>query len=125
LFEAADREAGIDDPNKIARSREKAANAPLVLAVVARLTQDHLIVPVSEQLVAIGGALEALLLAAEAFGYGAMMTSGDKVRSQALRQGLGLASNEELVGFVSMGTRTRPASPRDRGSVEERLSVWD
>jgi nitroreductase len=97
--------AGAEDRQ---RARDHAKRPPALLAfVVAPLACT---VPEREQWLAAGAALGNLLNAAHALGYGAMILSGDRCFDEVLTKQLGLASNEVLAGFISIG-RIREAPP--------------
>lgn len=93
-------------------SASKALRAPMVIAVYAHL-RDEPKVPHDEQLLACGCAMQQMLLASEALGYGATILSGLNMHSDAVHDGLGLASNEKLVGLFYIGT------PRSEHSFEK------
>jgi nitroreductase len=105
------------------KARESPLRAPLLVAVVARLT-DHPKVPHFEQRLSAGCAAHALLLAAEASGYAGIWRTGESAFDRRVMDALGLAANEEIVGFLYLGTRAGPArrvQPLDAG---EFLSSW-
>lgn len=107
----------------LARAREHARHAPVVLGFVVR-PQRNVVVPVHEQWLAAGAALGHLLLAAHDMGFGAIILSGDRCADALLREALGVAATETLAGFISIGTiaRSPPAvAPRPVASV---LSAW-
>jgi nitroreductase len=108
------------------REREKALNAPTLLVACARLRKDVADVPVSEQLIAVGAALQNLLLAAHALGFGAIVLSGEKTHDSLVREAFGLGADEMLVGFISIGridaSSQRP--PKRRRAVADYLSTW-
>lgn len=64
---------------EIEAERLRALNAPILPAVLIKIAADHPKVPVEEQYVSLGAAVENILLAAHALGFGAMLTSGRKV----------------------------------------------
>lgn len=128
LFEACTRERIGDeappDASDIARSREKAYRAPLLLLAVLKTAPDDPEVPPVERAVTLGAALMALLLAAHGLGFGAMLTSGRAVRTARFHQAFALADHEQAVCFVSVGT---PADARrhGRGTAADFLGDWD
>lgn len=77
--------------------------APLVLIAWANII-EHPKVPPQEQVIATGAACTNLLNAAHALGIGGVWRTGDPAHSPALRQRLGLAETDELVGFLYLGT---------------------
>lgn len=105
------------------RAREHALHPPCVLAFVICL-QPQAPVPLHEQWLSAGAALGYVLLAAHTLGYGAMVLSGDRCHDEALRASLGIAPQEVLAGFVSIGTITRERAAKPRAGVVKALSRW-
>lgn len=102
----------------VRRAREHATHAPAVLAFVVR-PQRHPLVPVPEQWLSAGAALGGLLSAAHLLGFGAIILSGERCQDETLRTALGVAAEEILAGFISIGSiaKAPPAAsrpPRDR-----------
>ncbi|WP_271105300.1 nitroreductase family protein [Pseudomonas tohonis] len=77
--------------------------APLLVAVIARLTAGHK-VPESEQVLSAGCAAHGILLAAHAQGLGAIWRTGELSYDRHVARGLGLADNEQVVGFLYLGS---------------------
>ena len=88
------------------KARGMPLRAPLLIVVIASL-HDHPKVPASEQRLTAGCAAHGILLAAHAQGVGAFWRTGDMAFDPVVHRGLGLAANEEVVGYLYMGT---PAS---------------
>jgi len=123
LFEAAARELhGSLDKDGLIRAREKAANGACLIAVIAKIRPDVPDVPVHEQWVSVGAAVQNILLGAMSLGYGAMIVSGDKVGMRSLRDGLGLSSQETLLGFIAIGTPKVSAKLKMRPNPGDILS---
>lgn len=124
LFEACarDRDPPPGDAD-LARSRDKAYRAPTLLLAVLRSRPDDPEVPLTERAVTLGAALMNLLLAAHGQGFGAMLTSGRAVRSARFARALALASDEQAVCFVSIGT-ARVAQRHARANAADLLSDW-
>lgn len=97
------RNPQVDEP-ALQKARAAPLRAPLLVVVVARLT-EHPKVPPLEQRLSAGCAAQAILLAAEACGYAGIWRTGDAAFDRAVMTALGLAANEEIVGFVYLGTR--------------------
>jgi len=83
--------------------RAKPLRAPLVLVAVAEVVEGHR-VPVLEQIVATGAAVQNIMVAAHALGIGAMWRTGSLASSRTVKQGLGFADKDEIVGFIYLGT---------------------
>lgn len=77
--------------------------APLLMVVIACI-REHPKVPASEQLLAAGCAAHGILLAAHALGLGAIWRTGELSHDATVHAGLGLAGNEQLLGFLYLGT---------------------
>lgn len=125
LADAA-REAAPDLPEaEIERAREKAHQGPVLLMLVARLEADHPKIPASDQWLAVGCALENLLLAAHAEGVGVAIRSGKFLEAEALRAAFRLATGEHLVSLLALGTAAEYPPERPKKGPEELLSVWN
>ncbi len=99
------------------------AHAPLVLAVIARLTAGHKI-PEVEQLLSAGALAQNLLIGACALGYGAQWLTGwPAYDAQALRT-LGLEEHERIVAFIHIGTPHGEIPPRERPRHEQLVCDW-
>ena len=129
LFEACTRDRDpAATPEDIARSREKAHRAPLLLLAVLRgeptQAADDSEVPLVERAITLGAALMNLLLAAHGLGHGAMLTSGRAVRTPRFAHAFALAPGEQAVCFVSIGRARSPSPRRGRGGAADFLADW-
>jgi len=103
LFARAKLALEPDQPTAaLEKIKKKPFRAPLILVVVARLV-SHPKVPEIEQLLSAGAVAQNMMLAAHACGLGAMWRTGAMAYDQVVHQGLGLAENEKIVGFVYVG----------------------
>ncbi len=92
----------------------KAANGPLrapTLVVVITRLSEHPKVPHVEQRQSAACAAHAILLATEACGYAGIWRTGDAAFDPNVQRALGLAANEEITGFLYLGTREGNAKP--------------
>lgn len=94
---------------QINKLRQMPLRAPMILVAVA-VTQEHPKVPVSEQVITAGCAAHAVVQAAFAQGIGAMWRSGAMAFNGRVAEGLGLASHEQIIGFIYLG-QTVKAKP--------------
>lgn len=115
LAEALREKGGEIEQKALDKARLGPLRAPLVVVVVARL-QDHFKVPKSEQLITAGCAAHGVLLAAYALGVGAVWRTGELAYSRHVAKGLGLSDEEEVVGFLYLGTPQ--TAPRVASKVE-------
>ena len=85
------------------RARDHALRCPMLLAFVVSV-RHRTKVPNREQWLCAGAALGNLLNAAHGLGYGAAVLSGERCFDAELLAQLRVGADEELVGFVSMGS---------------------
>ena len=112
------------DEATIEKDRERMRQVPLMITVAARITHDHPKVPPAEQLVATGLAAQAILLAAQAKGYGGVMLTGDHAYDAHVKQGLGLRETDEIVAFLYIGTAAGEQRPKKRPDPEKFTIEW-
>jgi nitroreductase len=105
------------------RERDKAMRAPVIVVVAAAVNRGHKI-PEVEQLVSAAAAAENIMLAANAQGYGAMWKTGAPAYDATVKQALGLDPNNDIVGFLYVGTQVGGGSPAARPVVQDLVSVW-
>lgn len=89
---------------ELEREREKAERPPLLLALIAAPKGDFARVPEAEQIASAGAALQSILLASQALGYGAIILSGSRCAATPVQAALGVAAGEYLLGFISIGS---------------------
>jgi nitroreductase len=111
-------------PEELNRTWRKTMRAPTLLAVVSRISYDNLRVPAHEQYISVGAAAYAVMLTCHGLGYGAIMLSGSRSRHPLVRELLGLATEEQVVGFISIGTPAKTIAPKRRPGPDEFLQVW-
>lgn len=111
LFAEAVQAKGDASQAALDKARAMPLRAPLVVVVIACL-HAHPKVPESEQRLAAGCAAHGMLIAAHAQGIGAVWRTGDMAFDRHVYAGLGLAANEELIGYLYLGTpATEPRTP--------------
>lgn len=104
-------------------ARKKPLRAPMIIAVIAKVTPDVAKVPKIEQVISAGCAAHGILLAAHALGLGAMWRSGKYAFDTTVRKGLGLGGDDEVVAFVylgQLGGRHKPVADHDARTFVER-----
>lgn len=113
-------------------ARDKAFRAPVLVLAIARLglegdadsmpagagarVHDH------ERLVALGCALQNILLMAHAHGFGAGLTSGQAMQSTALRELFALQAHEHAVCCLNIGTVSKHKPRATRAPLGEAFS---
>lgn len=91
--------------------RDRAIQAPVVVAVVARIATGDAEVPPHEQWATVGGAISNALTALHILGYAGKMLSGARAADRLIGQAY-CKDGEQLIGWMSMGTPRRPAQAR-------------
>lgn len=119
------REARGEVLDEAVRSKDlqRFAHAPLVLAVIARITPEHKI-PEVEQLLSAGALAQNLLIGACALGYGAQWLTGWPAYDTQAQRTLGLEANERIVAFIHIGTPHGEVAERERPRYEQLVCDW-
>ena len=93
--------------------------APLVIAVISSVTENHKI-PEWEQILSAGAACQNLLIAASAMGFGAQWLTEWYAFDADVNAELGLGPSERIAGYLYVGSaedepveRVRPAARVD------------
>jgi len=92
--------------------RMKARRAPVIVVAAAHLVKGHRKVPEIEQIIAVGAAVENMVLAAHSLGIGTMWKTGDPAYDSQVKQVLGLDPEDQIVAFLYLGTTLTSGSPQ-------------
>lgn len=114
-------EARPDAPKLVAKLGKLKA-PPLGVAVVSRTVEGE--IPVWEQLLSAGAVCTTLLYAATAMGYGANWITDWYAYDPQARAVLGLSPDEQVAGFVFIGTAAEPPQERVRPDAAALTSEW-
>ncbi len=108
---------------ELERFRSMPMRAPMIIACIAKC-QENPKVPRIEQIISAGAATQNLINAAFALGLGAVWRTGDMAYNPQVKKALGVESNEELIGYVYIGTPSVPVHlPREQ-NPNEFFSYW-
>ena len=110
-------------PEAIDRFKGLPLRAPLLIALVCKV-QPHPKVPMIEQQLSVAAAAQNILNAAYALGIGAIWRTGDITYHPSTAKGLGLADDEQLLGFIYMGTPSHPNKKIEALDVNNFVSEW-
>jgi len=99
--------------------RGKPLRAPTIIVVAAKIMKGK--IPEIEQVMAVGAAVQNMLLAAHALGYGAMWKTGAAAYDANVKTLLGLAPEDHIVSLLYLGTVTTPG-PLVRAPIESVVS---
>jgi nitroreductase len=108
--------------DELRAERLRATQAPVVVAVVARIVEASTDVPAYEQWAAVGGAIGNALTALHFMGYAGKMLSGARATDPAISRAY-CKDGEQLLGWISMGTQKAPA--KARGEIDPGIIISD
>jgi nitroreductase len=106
------------DEAAIATEQKRFSLAPLVIGVVDRAA-PHPKIPEFEQTLSVGASAMNIVTAANALGYGANWVTGWMAFDRDVMNGLGLAENEKIAGFIHIGRTPQPAADRPRPELSK------
>ena len=110
-------------PVRLAFERNRLMRAPTVVAVMSRVVESAG-APEWEQVLSAGAACFNMCLAANALGFGTCWITEWVSYSPRVREGMRLAANERIAGFVYMGTASETPADRDRPEMAKIVSRW-
>ncbi len=110
-------------PAKATAALQKLAIPPEALMVVSSPQADKPI-PLWEQQLSAAAICQTLLIAAGAMGYGANWITDWYAYDDKAKALLGLTPDENVAGFIYLGTTAEPPLERDRPDYDSRISWW-
>ena len=109
---------------RLEMERTRLLRAPTVVAVISCVTPNPA-APEWEQILSCGAACFNLCLAANAMGFGTSWITEWYSYSRAVREGLKLAANERIAGFIYIGTAIEQQPDRDRPQLAKIVTRWN
>lgn len=103
---------------QIQKLRNMPHRAPMLIVGIV-CYREHPKVPKKEQLLSAGAALSYILAALQDEQYGGMWRTGPMATHPVVRKGLGLAVNEEVIGFLYAGTPCGDAKKIPELAIED------
>jgi nitroreductase len=118
MMRSLERREPTIEPARLSSEREKSMRAPLIIAVAAAVRANPK-VPDIEQIVAVGAAVQNMILAAHALGYGAFWRTGPVAYDSEVKEALGFSPSDTIVGFIYLGSigKAGKVPPIDLGAV--------
>ena len=107
----------------LAREREKALRAPLIVVVATRCDRSARI-PVTEQIISAGCAAHSIMLSAFAQGLGAMWRTGEPAYDSSVKGALGIEPDDLIIGFIYVGTDIGSPGARPQEVSGELARHW-
>ncbi|MDQ2972214.1 MAG: nitroreductase [Pseudomonadota bacterium] len=110
--------------SKLVKDRERFDSAPLVIAVIARIEDDHPKIPAQEQLLSAGCVAYNLLLGAQVLDFGAQWLTGWSCYDREAAKLLGLTGHERAIAYIHIGTPRETPPERVRPALDEIVGTW-
>ncbi len=110
--------------DRLAIEQRRFARAPVVVAVVSRVTVPHKI-PEWEQVLSAGAVCQTLLIAAHAMGYAGQWLTEWCAYDADVLAAFGLKPGERIAGYVYLGTAASDPMERKRPDVAAITRRWD
>lgn len=111
-----------EDAATLAKEKRRFAS-PCIIAVVSCPVAGHK-VPEIEQTLSGAALCMNILHAAHASGFAAQWLTGWPAYDDAVRDRLGLAAHERILGFLHLGTATQAVHDRPRPELDAHLRRW-
>lgn len=105
------------------KTASKALRAPVIVVAISS-PKPHPKVPVFEQELSTGAAVQNMLNAAFALDLGAIWRTGSMTDAATVRSGLGLEVDERIIGFLYLGYNDGPRRPVPDIALTDHFSEW-
>lgn len=102
---------------------ESPLRAPLIIVAVAEIEENPK-VPAIEQCCSTAAAVQNMSLAAHALGYASIWRTGAAAFNPEVKTGLGLRPEDEIIGYLYMGTPTVTERPIPEHRTEDFFQDW-
>jgi nitroreductase len=111
------------DEAMMLRAKNMSYRAPLIIAVMAKV-KEHPKVPRLEQILSAGCATFSLQQMAVALGYNGIWRTGSIVSHPIVKAAFELSAEDELVGFLYLGTEEGNGLCRKTPVLDKNVSYW-
>ncbi|MDC8830858.1 NAD(P)H nitroreductase [Alteromonas gilva] len=114
-----------DKPERvIERAPQLPTRAPMIIVITTRY-QVHEKVPNIEQFASASCAAMAMQMAAAAQGFQGMWRTGEYAHCDIVKKGLGVDPEDEIVGFLYLGTPAQDTVNKPALAPDDYFSVWE
>ena len=120
-------ELWVSSSNEQTANLEKIAKMPFrapMIIVISTQFVSHEKVPKQEQLISAACSAHAMQMAAYALGFGAMWRTGELAYNEKVKQGLSIDEQDEIVGFLYIGTPCKAQALKAAKCFENKVSYW-
>lgn len=98
--------------------------APMVIVVICKYT-EHEKVPREEQIASAACATQAMLMAANAQKFQGIWRTGWFAQDEKVKEALGCQAEDEIVGFLYIGSSPLVSMPRQKPERNEFVDFWN
>jgi nitroreductase len=109
---------------QIERAPKLPLRAPMVIVAIAKY-KEHEKVPWIEQVASTSCAVHAMQMAALSQGYGGVWRTGSYAQNDFVKQAFELNEQDEIVGFLYLGTALTRAMPKPAKSTQDFFEFWE
>jgi nitroreductase len=109
---------------EIERAPELPFRAPMVIVAISQFI-EHDKVPWVEQVASASCAVSAMQMAAVAQGFGGVWRTGSFARDPIVKQAFGLSEQDEIVGFLYLGSSVLKRLPKPQKDSTVFFDNWD
>jgi nitroreductase len=85
---------------------------------------EHEKVPRVEQIASASCSVMAMQMAAVAQGFNGMWRTGSYAQCDTVKNGFGLAEDDEIVGFLYLGTPAFEPAPKPQRNTQDYFEYW-
>ena len=111
------------DEFKIEKAKKMAYRAPMIIVAIMRY-KEHEKVPRQEQIATVGCATQNMQMAAQAQGFNGIWRTGSYAINPDVRDAFGLKEQDELVGFLYIGTPDGEMPIKKPRDLSKFVSYW-
>ncbi len=111
-------------PDQIQFEEKRFERAGTVIAVVSAVKPDHK-TPVLEQTLTAGAVCQNILIAANAMGFAGQWLTEWYAYDANVLAALGLGAQEQIAGFIYLGTATEDPKERPRVDAQSITTAWE
>jgi len=108
---------------KIKKQGAKPLRSPMIMVCVSSVNKSSSILA-SEQKATANAAVMQMMLASNSLGFATVWLTGEHCYDWTVKEALGLKMNEEIMGFVYLGTATLKITDSVRPSASNLYSYW-
>ncbi len=122
IFEVAAINDDMDE-KQVIRAPQLPLRAPMVIVAIAKYT-EHEKVPWVEQVASASCAVHAMQMAAVAQGFAGIWRTGSYARNSDVKSAFNLNEEDEIVGFLYLGTSTISAMKPPSRNKDDYFEYW-